>query len=81
MAAVREGDSIYFDLPGRRLEVEVEAEDLPDGWPVGPRPPFRTGGGISEVWPGRLFCRPLCGARLTEPQDSLKYSCHGASNP
>jgi dihydroxyacid dehydratase/phosphogluconate dehydratase len=28
MAAVREGDSIYFDLPGRRLEVEVEAEEL-----------------------------------------------------
>ena len=35
IAAVREGDSIHFDLPGRRLELEVSASELAErmaGW-------------------------------------------------
>jgi dihydroxy-acid dehydratase len=45
IAAVREGDSIHFDLPGRRLGVEVDADELGKrmaGWT--PPPPPAEGG-------------------------------------
>ena len=44
IAAVREGDSIHFDLPGRRLEVEVDADELARrmaGWTPPPLPAER----------------------------------------
>lgn len=46
IAAVREGDFIHFDLPGRRLEVEVDTDELARrmaGWTP---PPLPTQGGV-----------------------------------
>ena len=46
IAAVREGDSIHFDLPGRRLEVEVDTDELArrmTGWTP---PPLPAEGGV-----------------------------------
>ena len=46
IAAVREGDSIHFDLPGRRLDLEVGAEEVARrmaGWTP---PPLPAKGGV-----------------------------------
>lgn len=46
IAAVREGDFIHFDLPGRRLEVEVDTDELARrmaGWTP---PPLPAQGGV-----------------------------------
>jgi dihydroxy-acid dehydratase len=46
IAAVREGDTIHFDLPARRLDVEVDSTDLSErmaGWTP---PPLPSKGGV-----------------------------------
>lgn len=46
IAAVQEGDTIHFDLPGRRLDVEVDAQELERrmaGWTA---PPLPAEGGV-----------------------------------
>jgi len=45
IAAVREGDLITFDIPKRRLDVELSDEDLKNrlkSWKT-PEPRYRTG--------------------------------------
>ncbi|HEX3438689.1 MAG TPA: dihydroxy-acid dehydratase [Pseudacidobacterium sp.] len=45
IAAIREGDNIHFDIPNRRLDVEVSAEELRSrlqNWKA-PEPKFRRG--------------------------------------
>jgi len=46
IAAVREGDPIYFDLPGRRLEVEVDAKELARRMAAWTPPPLPADGGV-----------------------------------
>jgi dihydroxy-acid dehydratase len=46
IAAVREGDPIYFDLPGRRLEVEVDAKELARRMADWTPPPLPAEGGV-----------------------------------
>jgi len=59
IAAVREGDIIHFDLPGRRLDVEVDAAELGRrmaGWTP---PPLPARGGVFRKYAGAVSSASL----------------------